>query len=481
MTSFKKTAAAALVLLFAHASQAPAQSATSPRPSVGTPDAFAMPNVESLALRNGASARLVSYGLAPFAIVSLRVSAGRADEGRSTGLAQLTAEMLREGAVEMDGAGIAQAAAQMGANVEIRVSESETVLSMRVLSDRALDAVKLLSDLARRPTLAAEDLDRAKASIAHGLSIAGAKPERIAEAALLESVYGPDSPLGRGAPTSAQLNAYSIEDVRRFHQTNYGPARTRLYVVGRFDQGAIRAAIRSALRSWSGGEPQRARRVPVRNAPELVLIDRPGASQSTLRIAFPAPRAGADNEAAMHVADAILGGPNSRLSKKLSAHGYAYTPRSELRSGKTPLWIYHAEVATVDTAPALREILGEIDLLRREPPSEEEIAGKRGRLIGSQALSNASSGGLLDTLAELDQRGAPSTWVADFARAVAGVTVQDIQSVMRDRFTPGRMRVIVVGDLAQIRARLDAMPEFDHMNVRVEPSVSQQEFRNADQ
>src|SRR4029453_17092391 len=94
-------------------------------------------------------------------------------------------------------------------------------------------------------------------------------------------MYG-DHPYGRTYPTEAQLASYGIEEVRRYHASNFGAARTEVLVVGKFEGAAMRTAIESAFSGWTHG-PEPLVDIPKRSdQAQLRLIPRPGAPQTTL-------------------------------------------------------------------------------------------------------------------------------------------------------------------------------------------------------
>src|SRR5262249_57504978 len=101
-------------------------------------------------------------------------------------------------------------------------------------------------------------------------------------------LYG-DHPYGRVFPTPEMLQGYTIDQVKAFYDANFGAARTRVYVVGRFDQKAAEAVIRQALGDWKKG-PATTSKPPKATAQRaLYQIDRPGAPQSTIAMGLPVP------------------------------------------------------------------------------------------------------------------------------------------------------------------------------------------------
>lgn len=433
-----------------------------PQPPLGTPKPFTVPASETFALPNGMQVTLIPYGIAPKAVVNLRVYAGGLNEGENVWLSTLTGQMLKEGAAGRSGAQIAEAAAAMGSNLAVGTSAHETTLALNVLSEATPDAVRLIADVARRPTFPAADFDRVRQNLLRNLAVAKSQPQPAADAALAAAYYGTGHPYGKLYPTEAQLKGYALADVQRFYAENFGARRARLYVAGRFDAAAVRAAIEQSYADWQPG-PDRLRMPPtVRSGPRVLLVDRPGAHQSTIRIAFPAPVAGESADIPFRVTDALLGGSfTSRITTNIREDkGYTYSPGSGITHNPgEAMWSFEADVTTNVTGPALKEVFSEIRRLQAEAPPEEEAAGMRTWMAGTFVLQNASPNGLIASLSQRDFHGLPASWLDDYVPAVLATGASDMQRLARERLPLDKMTVVVVGDLAKVRRQLKALPE----------------------
>lgn len=462
------TLAAAAALALLAAAPAAAQDYP-PQPDPGPMRPFVLPQSETFTLPNGLQVTLIPYGIAPKATVSLRVEAGNIDDGDDVWLADLTGALLREGAAGRSSAQIAEAAAGMGGQLGVNVQLHETALTLNVLSEHAPDAVRLIADVATRPDLPASELDRVKQDLQRARAVALSQPQPVADAVFARAYYG-EHPYGRSFPSEAQLAGYSIEDVRRFHQANYGARRARLYVAGRFDAAAVRAAIEQSLGGWAAGSEAPPLPSQPRQGPQLLLVDRPGAPQSTVRIGFPAPAAGDSADIPMRVMNALLGGSfTSRITQNIREDkGYTYSPGSgiQFHAGEA-VWVFEADVTTADTGAALREVFGEIRELQTEAPPAEEARGIGSWLAGTFILQNASSGGLISSLATRDLHGLPADWLEAYVPAVLAVDSPRIQAMARERLPLERMTVVVVGDLATVRPQLEALPELRGVEMRI--------------
>ena len=444
-----------------------------PMPPAGTPEPFTLPAAESFTLDNGMQVTLLRYGIVPKTYIGLRVYAGNLNEGEDVWLPDLMGQLLREGAAGRSASEIAEAAAEMGGGLGTGVGAHETVVNLAVLSEYGANAIQLVADVARQPTFPESELERVRANLQRGLAVARTQPQTVAEVALAAAYYGTDHPYGRILPTDAQLAGYSIEDVRRFHRENFGARRAQLYVAGQFDPAAVKAAIEQAFADWQPGPERLSLPVDPRPGPQVLLVDRPGAPQSTIRIAFPAPVIGSEGDLGFRVTNALLGGAfNSRITQNIREQkGYTYSPGSGI--GFNPdeaRWTFNADVTTAVTGPALKEVFGEIRRLQTEPPSAEEAAGMRTYLAGIFVLQNASANGLINSLANRDFHGLPANWLETYVPGVLAVTPAQMQALAREWMPLDEATVVVVGDLATVEPQIRELPELAGMPIkRVDP------------
>lgn len=450
----------ASVVLLTGAAQA--QSDYPPMPAVSPPQAIELPDAETYTLANGLRVTLVPYGLTPKTVVSLRVGVGNINDGEDTWLADVVADMLAEGAGDRTGPQIAEAAAAMGGGLQSGVGMYETHLSLNVLSEHGPEAIALLADLARRPTFPESELARVIEGRQRAVAVSRAQAQGQAQAALSSALYG-EHPYGRVYPTAEQLGGYTLEQIRAFHEDNFGAAGARLYVAGQFDPAAMRAAIEAAFGDWERGPAPLTTDIVARTGPQVVLVDRPGAAQSTIRLAFPAPAIGSAGDIPLRVANTVLGGAfNSRITRNIREDkGYTYSPGSgqTFRDPREAQWVFNADVTTNVTGAALTEVFNEIRRLQAEPPSAAEAAGARNYMSGIFILQHATAAGVLGSLAGRDLMGLPENWLEAYVPAVQAVSAEAMQAAVAANLPLERMTLVVVGDLATVRSQLEALPE----------------------
>jgi predicted Zn-dependent peptidase len=407
-------------------------------------------------LPNGLPVALVKFGTVPKVRLQLVVEAGNVNEApNEVWLADTVGRMMQEGTTALSADELARQFAAMGGELSVAVGPDRTSIATEVLAERGPEALRLLADVAQRPRLPEAELVRVKATLARELAIQKATPQSIAQDRFAALMYG-DHPYGRLFPTEAMLAGYTLDDVRRFHKEHFGPRRTRLYVAGVFDAGAMEKAIREALGTWAGAEPK----PPALPAPRpraFELIDRAGAPQSTVLLGLRVPDPSSPDWVALEVTDQLLGGSfASRITSNIREQkGYTYSPSSSVSvSPKLAQWVEQADITTEATGAALKEIFAEIDRLRNEPPPLEELRGIRNNLAGVFLVQNSSRRGVISRLSFVDQHGLGDDFLATYVKRVMAVTPQDVQRIAKQYLVPDRMTLVVVGDTKTVKDQL---------------------------
>ncbi|MBR0551086.1 M16 family metallopeptidase [Stakelama marina] len=447
---------------------ATAQEVPANPPPIGTPKPFSLPANETYSLPNGMEVTFVPFGNTPKAVVALRVFAGNLNEADDTWLADLTGDMLKEGAGGMSAEQIATRAAGMGGDLNVSVSPQQTYVAMNVLSEDAADAVKLIGDVTLRPDFPADQFDRVKANWQRRLAQALSRAQSLADAALARAYYG-NHPYGHTFPTQEQLAGYTLDQAKAFYDANYGAERAHIYVGGQFDRDAVKAAIAKTFGDWKAGPDRLSLPATPNPGPQVILVDRPGAPQSTIRLAFPAAKAGAQGDIPLRVANALLGGSfSSRITKNIREDkGYTYSPRSSITHHPgDAMWEFDADVTTASTGPALHEVFSEIRKMQGTAPSDQEAQGMRNYLSGLFVIQNSTASSVLSSLASVDTLNLPENWLDNYVPSVLAVTPQQMSDAIKTTVPLDKMTLVVVGDLKTVEPQLKALPELKGMDFK---------------
>lgn len=423
----------------------------------GRPRDFVLPAKTEFKLKNGLRVTLVPFGNLPIVKVRIVVRVGNINEAKDeVWLADLTGDLMKEGTKSRSAEQIAKEIAAIGGKVRIFVGEDSTTVRGDVLTEFGPKLVEFMADIVQNPLFPESELPRLKRDLIRSLNIQKSQVGSLVHERLRAAMFG-DHPYGRAFPTEKMLNGYGIKAIKSFYESNFGAHRTHVYIVGRFDEKEMKAAIGRNLRDWEVG------RAPLINVPKpsfenaVHLIDRPGAIQSTICIGIPVADPSHDDHPAVAVTDGLLGGAMmSRITRNIREEkGYTYDTFSDISARyRNAYWVLTAAVATDVTGAALGEICGEIRRLRSEPPPEEELEDFRNLVSGLYLLRNASPASIASQLSFLDLHGLDGSYPTRYVRKVHAVTPVGVQEVAQTYWRDDRILMVVAGDREKIYDQL---------------------------
>lgn len=431
-------------------------------PVPGAAREFATPVSVERTLGNGMRVIYVSKPQLPIVQATLITRGGQGDDPADIpGLGAFTASLLDEGAAGRSALEFAAAVEQLGASLQAGVTWDAAQVSLHVLSEEFPEALQLMADMVIRPDFPAAEVDRVLQERLTNLARGRDDPARIASNAFSALVYGPDHPYGRltTEESARRANRRAVVD---FHGRFYTPAASTLLLVGDVDP-SMQPVIERIFGGWTGANPPPTMVGDPRQLDQtrIYLIDKPGAAQSQVLIGHSGAARDTPDYYALEVMNTLLGGMfTSRLSQNLrEAHGYTYGASSGFgfRRGAGP-FNAGAAVVTAKTDSAVIEFFREIERIRAEPVSAEELEMTKRYLTLGLPQQLETTGQIASSIAELAIYGLPLDYYDDYVRQIMAVTAEDVQRVARQYLRPDRAAVVVVGDRATIEAGLRALP-----------------------
>ena len=427
-------------------------------PAGGTAKDFKLSEKKVQTYPNGLKSMVVHYGELPKATISLIIKTGNVHEGpNQIWLADLTGRMLREGTSSMNFAALSKKAAMMGGSLNVNVGPTQTTISGAVLSEYAPEFIKLISDLVINPAFPASELDRLKSDLKRRLATQRAVPQAQAQEQFYAAIYK-DHPYGKIFPTEEMLNSYTTQMVRDFYNNNFGAKRSVLYVVGKFDEKPVNAAIASSLTKWKAGPAVSYPPVNAVAANDTLVVDRKGAPQTTVMIGLPVITPTNKDYVPMLVTNSLLGGSfGSRITSNIRENkGYTYSPFSTIlnRKGST-LWYEQADVTSEHTIDALTEIEREIKRLQTQAPTKEELSGIQNYEAGIFVLQNSTPNGIIGQLNFLDLYGLDDNYLNNYVKNIYKVTPETVSQMMRTYIDYNKMTKVMIGDKDSINKQVE--------------------------
>jgi len=423
-------------------------------PGPATAGRFDLGDPARFTLACGASLWVLPRRELPYVTVEVAVRAGGGyDPPDLSGLGDLTADLLDEGAAGSDALGIARRLKSLAASLVTETGREAATFSLGLLSEHFEAGVVLLADVLLRPTLGVSDLERLKkrhlADLARDLDDVA----ELGGRALRALLFGGESPFGRpvqGVPST--FKTVGIGEVERFYRTHYSPSRTLLTVVGDVEPARAREVFERALAGWANAGVSAA----LPSAPRYTggagvhLVHKPGAPQTYLAQGIPGlARNDAEYPGFLIFNEALGGQFTSRINMNLREEkGYTYGVRSYLapQRGIQP-WVVVTAVQADRTAESLSEVRREIaEILGQRPLAPEEFEAARSNWVLRFPQSFETQQQVCDAFVGLWVLDLPVDFHTATLKKVRGLTLEDARVAGTKVFGGPAPVVVAVGD-----------------------------------
>ncbi|HEY8164910.1 MAG TPA: pitrilysin family protein [Gemmatimonadaceae bacterium] len=445
---------------------------TAVRPVPVPPREYHFPRFERLTLSNGLRIIVAPARKLPIVTVLAVVDAPAVKESSGEeGLAELTAVALREGTKLRNGSEILEDGERLGTSIECGADWDRSILSMTLLKERLEPGFALFSDVLTAPEFPTHEVERLKAErVAERLQII-AEPRGLADEAFSRFVYSPESRYSEPlAGRTGSVTTLTTDSLRRFYSANYSPFGTTMIIVGDISTDEAVTLLSSSLDGWKAGDAVRANvnASQLRSSRGMELIAKAEAAQAEIRLGHVGiPRKNPDYFPIV-VMNSVLGGLfSSRINLNLrEKHGYTYGASSyfDWRRNAGPFVVSTAVQSEVVGA-AIRETLTEIDRMREEAISEEELSLATSYLAGVFPIRYETTGAIASALAALEVFELPDDFYDGYRDAIRAVSTTDVLEAARKYVDVNRLQIVVVGPKETVESQMEPLP-FGDLSVR---------------
>jgi zinc protease len=373
---------------------------------------------------------------------------------RSTGLAEMTATLVRTGTTHRASRRIEEDLRRLGADLGTNAGQDTSAISFAGLSEFAEPLLQLVNELAREASFPEGEFERERRQKLEEVKLERTSPGFLAGERLRKILFGAH-PYARVSPSEAQVAAYQREDLQSVYREIYSPENALLLLVGDSDPQAMLKLIEKIFGNWSG------KKSPVKEFPappkpqgrHVYLVHNPGSVQTQILAGCHSITRKHPDWIRLGLTNSLYGGAfNSRLVMNIREDkGYTYSPRS----GVHPLrqhgyFSVSAAVRNEVVAASLTEIFYEIDKLRSVPVPDPELADAQNYLTGIFSLGLATQDGLLSQFSTVELNELPSDYLETYRDNIRAVTSDVLLSTARKYFDSANMQIVLVGDRAQI-------------------------------
>lgn len=429
-------------------------------PAPGAASTQPFPGFAALKLRNGLPLYVVENHAQPYVSVHITARGGASHDGSLAGLAELSAGLMTSGTSTHDAQDLADAIDLLGASLDAGAGRDETSVGLGVLTSFLDPALDLLADVTLRPTFPDEEVEREGRQAIAAIQQNMAEPGYPAGVRFRREIYGA-GPYGSPVDGTEQtLRAINRDACALFHHQHFNASNTFIVAAGDVTPQGIADALDARLGEWEAGTTP-ALEFSARRASEglrVVVVDRPGAVQSALRIGCLAVERGHPDYLPLSVVATVLGGYfNSRINANLrERNGFTYGARAGLESLVMPgTFSVTTSVGTEVTDRAVEETLFELRQIVEQPMPEEELALVQNYITGSQALQTETPGQVASFVQTIALHGLPHDYFQHYPAMIHALDAQHLRNVAERYLRTEGMTVVVAGDARLVAPKLE--------------------------
>ena len=416
-----------------------------------TPRPINIPQPFETTLPNGLQVVIVEDRRLPYVTYRLALRTGTAHDPKDLpGLTDMMATMLTEGTEKRTSRQIAEEVARLGAQLSAGANSDYTTVSAAGLSIYGDRLLELMADVALHATFPENELALVKQNTKQALIAQRAQPSFLANERLSRVLFG-EHPYSVISATPQSVDAITRDRIREFHRARFIPNNAVLVIVGDVQRAQLLKQVEQLFGSWQKGEAASTSfpAPPARTERTIYLVDRPGSQQSNIVIADLGIARTSPDYFPLLVMNTVLGGtPSARLFMNLrEKRGYTYGAYSNLDARRMAGSLRaSAEVRTPVTGASLKEFFSELERIRNEAVSDEELKNAKSYLAGVFPIRLETQDGLIDQLVQIKMYGLPADYLQTYRERVMAVTKEDVQRVARQYIAPDRVAIVIVGD-----------------------------------
>lgn len=415
--------------------------------------AITIPEPVVFTMANGMRVYLLEDHNLPLVSGSALVRTGNLfDPPDKRGLADLTGAVMRSGGTKgKTGDALDEELEGIAASVEASIGESSGSVSFACLKENTDQVMAIFRDVMVEPEFRQERVDLAKTQARSGISRRNDDAGGVASREFSNTLFGRDTPWGWMIEYE-HIDRIARADMQAFHRRYFFPKNIILSVYGDFKADEMRQRLERIFSGWKVEQPAVPAFPPVKKAPHpgIFLAERDDVTQTFFEIGHLGGLLSDKDYPALQVAGNILGsGFTSRLVQTVRTKlGYAYAVSAGWGAGYLSPGTFEISGSTKSstTTATIRVIREEVEKLRREEVTEEELKTAKDSVLNSFVFAFDKPSKTLSRLVAYEYFGYPKDFIFRYQKALEGVTRADVLRVAKEYFRVENFTIVAVGN-----------------------------------
>ncbi len=369
------------------------------------------------------------------------------------GSVNLMAQTLRRGTETKTAQEIDDALERRGANLNFSAGHEGVSFYLSCLPQDYADCVSLLLEILLKPTFPEEELEKQKLRTVNALRDALTRPEEVSYRRFLSLAYDSNHPLHYPADgTPESVEGLSRDDILAAYRKALHPSRTIIAVVGDMEPKRLLDILAEEWGDRTTGRQDNEANVdfPTASLPEGAkreYVNLPDKMQSWIVMGHKGLRRTDERFYAANVMATILGAGWGRLFTQIRDNqGLAYAVGASLQAGLVEgPFIVRMGVNPKDVDRAIESAIAELNKIRTEPPTDDEVADAKNYLLGRLVLSMETTSGVASMLVTCELYGLGLDYPQRAKDLYAPVTKERVRETAEELLHPDRMAIAIAG------------------------------------
>ena len=437
---------------------------------------FNVPEAERLEMENGMVVYLIEDHKLPLVRMRARIGAGSVqDPSDKVGLASITGDVMRTGGTHnMPGDELNETLENIAASVETSFGSRSGSASMSTLVEHTDEVLAIYTDVLMNPAFPEEKIALSQNQGRSAISRRNDDAQSIAFREFDELIFGSDHPLAR-SPEYATLDAIEQADLMEFHRQYVVPNNIILGVWGDFEMDAMVAKLEKAFGDWPSSDDFE-RPAPPESPEETLygvnLVAKDDVTQSSILLGHigEVQQDDPDYPAVTVMNQVLSGGFSSRLFQNVrDDQGLAYSVFGAYTAPYDRNGDFYAGVMTKSesTVQATRSVLHEIERLREEPPTAEEILQAKDSYLNSFVFRFDTRSEIVSRMMTYEYYGYPADFLDQVKSGIEAVTADDVHRVAEKYLKPDQVQILAVGNPSDFDEPLSVLGEVTEIDITI--------------
>lgn len=336
------------------------------------------------------------------------------------------------------------------ATVEVFGGDLSSMVFVSCLKKDLDHVLGIMADLITNPVFPDEKIEKKRGDMIEDIRRKNDQPRAIANREFSKLLFK-EHPYA-WETSEASVSAITRDDLVAYHQKYYSPRNALIGISGDVTLEEITQKLNDTFTGWEGPE------VEVSEVPQAGEIEAENynyiykdISQAYMTIGHLGINANNPDRCAVNIMNFILGGGSftSWITTEVrEKRGLAYSAGSSYGADAWAVGSFraYAQTSAGEYSRALQTIIDQIERMKNEGPTEEELKKAVDSYLNGQVFDYDSKSGMVQRLLNLQFEGRPLDTPEKDMQAYANLTVEDIRAAAQKYLHPNKLTVLVVGN-----------------------------------